>query len=132
VEREDVEQLRMELTAMDDWPGGAPIPASLTADEVEAVAHAALQDAALRVVVALSGIHALPARQIRAMLLEKVDLAGRRLDPEGLNRPLDDCTTEAIADYITHRHRRRPSSTHPHFLVSRNTATMRTSVGTFG
>ncbi|MGW1281341.1 hypothetical protein ACWD4V_30870 [Streptomyces tsukubensis] len=46
------------------------IPASLTADEVESVARAASQDPALRVVVALSGVHALPALQIRAMLLE--------------------------------------------------------------
>lgn len=46
------------------------IPASLTTDEVESVALAALQDPALRVVVALSGIHALPARQIRSMLVE--------------------------------------------------------------
>lgn len=63
------------------------IPVSLTADEVESVAVAALQDPALRVVVALSGIHALPTRQIRAMLIEHVDLPGQRLDPAGLNRP---------------------------------------------
>ncbi|MFJ5726443.1 hypothetical protein [Streptomyces sp. NPDC093149] len=59
------------------------IPASLTADEVKSVALAALQDPAFRVVVALSGIHALPARHIRAMQLEQVDLPGRRLDPGG-------------------------------------------------
>ncbi|MFJ6722918.1 hypothetical protein [Streptomyces sp. NPDC091259] len=107
------------------------IPASLTADEVESVARAALQDPALRVVVALSAIHALPARQIRAMLVEQVDLAGRRLDPDGLNRPLDDYTTEAISDYLAHRHRRWPNSTNPHLLISRNTATTTTAVGTF-
>lgn len=106
-------------------------PASLTADEVESVARAASQDPALRVVVALSGIHALPARQIRAMLLEQVDLPGRRLDPGGLNRPLDDYTAEAIGDYLVYRHRRWPNSTNPHLLVSRNTATTTTAVGTF-
>lgn len=107
------------------------IPASLTADEVESVAAAALQDPALRVVVALSGVHALPARQIRAMLLEQVDLPGRRLDPEGLNRPLDDYTAEAIGEYLAYRHHRWPNSTNPHLLVSRNTATTTTAVGTF-
>ncbi|MFF4243091.1 hypothetical protein ACFYY2_01285 [Streptomyces sp. NPDC001822] len=64
------------------------IPASLAADEVESVVLAALQDPALRVVVALSGMHALPARQIRSMLVELVDLPGRRLDPEDLDVPL--------------------------------------------
>ncbi|MGW0771114.1 hypothetical protein [Streptomyces sp. NPDC002676] len=38
------------------------IPVSLTAEEVEAVARAALQDPALRVVVALSGVHALQSQ----------------------------------------------------------------------
>lgn len=107
------------------------IPASLTADEVESVAVAALQDPALRVVVALSGIHALPARQIRSMLVEHVDLPGRRLDPEGLNRPLDDYTAEAISEYFAYRQRRWPNSTNPHLLITRNTATTATAVGTF-
>ncbi|MEV6425630.1 hypothetical protein [Streptomyces sp. NPDC051662] len=107
------------------------IPASLTADEMKSVAHAASQDPAVRVVVALSSIHALPARHIREMLLEQVDLPGRRLDPEGLNRPLDDYTTEAIGDYLAYRHHRWPNSTNPHLLVSRNTATTTMAVGTF-
>lgn len=114
--------------------GGQPaikIPVSLTADEVESVALAALQDPALRVVVALSGIHALPARQIRSMLVEQVDLPGRRLDPEGLDRPLDDYTAEAIINYVAYRHERWPNSTNPHLLISRNTATTTAAVGTF-
>ncbi|MBT2388214.1 hypothetical protein J7E87_01970 [Streptomyces sp. ISL-1] len=46
------------------------IPLSLTADEVESLAQAALQEPALRVDVALSGVHALPARRISSLLLE--------------------------------------------------------------
>ncbi|MFE7571476.1 hypothetical protein ACFU76_31710 [Streptomyces sp. NPDC057539] len=42
-----------------------PILASLTAEEVDAVAQAARQDPALRVVVALCGIDALAAHQSR-------------------------------------------------------------------
>ncbi|WP_331749453.1 hypothetical protein OG520_43895 (plasmid) [Streptomyces sp. NBC_00984] len=113
--------------------GGKPattIPTSLTTDEVEFVAQAARQDPALRVVVALAGIHALPARRIRSML-EEVDLPGRRLDPEGLDHPLDNYTAEAITDYLSHRHRHWPNSTNPHLLVSRNTATTTAAVGTF-
>ncbi|MCX5114778.1 hypothetical protein OOK13_41270 [Streptomyces sp. NBC_00378] len=98
---------------------------------MESVVHAALQDPALRVVVALSGIHALPARQIRSMLVEQVDLPGRRLDPGGLNRPLDDYTAEAIGEYLAYRHRRWSNSANPHLLITRNTATTTTAVGTF-
>jgi hypothetical protein len=104
------------------------IPASLSAEEVGAVAHAALQDPALRVVVALSGIHALPSYQIRTMLQEQVDLAGRRLDPEGLDRPLDEYTAEAVTHYLDYRHGRWPNSTNPHLLINRNTATTMTAV----
>lgn len=64
-------------------------------------------------------------------MLEQVDLPGRRLDPEGLNRPLDDYTSVAISDYVAYRHDRCPNSTNPHLLISRNTATTTTAVGTF-
>ncbi|MCQ6246136.1 hypothetical protein [Streptomyces malaysiensis] len=82
-------------------------------------------------VVALSGIHALSAHQIRTMLLEQVNLAGRHLDPECLNRPLDEYTAAAITNYLDYRHRRWPNSTNPHLLISRNTATTTAAVGTF-
>ncbi|MDH6129258.1 hypothetical protein [Kitasatospora sp. GP82] len=109
----------------------ASVPIPLTKQEVDAVALAARQDPALRVVVALAGVHALPARRIRALQLDEVDLAGRRLDPDGFDRPLDDYTAEAIADYLAYRRRRWPNSTNPHLLTSRNTATTTTAVGTF-
>ncbi|MFD9066745.1 hypothetical protein ACFVZ3_35090 [Kitasatospora purpeofusca] len=109
----------------------ASVPIPLTDQEVDAVALAARQDPALRVVVALAGVHALPARRIRALQLDEVDLAGRRLNTAGCNRPLDDYTTEAITDYLAHRRRRWPNSTNPHLLISRNTATTTTAVGTF-
>ena len=107
------------------------IPASLTTDEVEAVAQAALRDPALRVVVALSGIHALLALRVRTLLLDQVDLAEWRLDPESLNRPLDEYTAKAITDYLDYRRGRWPNSTNPHLLISQNTATTTTAAGTF-
>ncbi|MFH9043559.1 hypothetical protein ACH4FA_30030 [Streptomyces sp. NPDC017966] len=107
------------------------IPSPLTAEEVAEVAQAAQQDPALRVVVALSGIHALAAHQIRTLLLDQVDLAGCRLELESLNRPLDEYTAEAITNYLDYRRSRWPSSTNPHLLISRNTATTTTAVGTF-
>lgn len=107
------------------------IPASLTTEEVEAVARAAQQDPALRVVVAPSGIHALAAHQIRTLLLDQVDLARCRPAPENLNRPLHEYTAEAITNYLDYRRSRWPNSTSPHLLISRNTATTTTAVGTF-
>ncbi|MEU9455818.1 hypothetical protein [Streptomyces sp. NPDC048277] len=82
-------------------------------------------------VVALSGVHALQSQQIRTMLMDQVDLTGHRLDPEGLNRPLDEYTAEAITNYLDYRHHRWPNSTNPHLLISRNTATTTAPVGTF-
>ncbi|MGW1869981.1 hypothetical protein ACWCPS_31085 [Streptomyces mauvecolor] len=107
------------------------IPASLTTEEVEAVAQAALQDPALRVVVAPSGIHALAAHQTRTLLLGQVDLAGYRLDPANLNHPLDEYTADAITDYLAYRRDHWPNSTNPHLPISWNTATTTTAVGTF-
>ncbi|MFF3430286.1 hypothetical protein [Streptomyces sp. NPDC002602] len=65
------------------------------------------------------------------MLVEHVDLPGRRLDPVGLNRPLDDYTAEAIGGYLAYRQRRWPNSINPHLLITRNTDTTTTSVDTF-
>ncbi|MFJ9034691.1 hypothetical protein ACIRQP_40900, partial [Streptomyces sp. NPDC102274] len=45
--------------------------------------------------------------------------------------PLDDCTAEAITDYLAYRHRSWPSNTNPYPLVSRNTATTTAAVGAF-
>ncbi|MEV7939296.1 hypothetical protein AB0O82_24570 [Kitasatospora sp. NPDC088264] len=95
----------------------AAVPIPFSDQEVDAVALAARQDPALRVVVALAGVHALPARRIRALQLDEVDLAGRRLDPDGFDRPLDDYTAEAIADYPAYRRRRWPNSTNPHLRI---------------
>ncbi|MGW4914549.1 hypothetical protein [Streptomyces sp. NPDC004270] len=50
---------------------------------------------------------------------------------EDLDRPLDEYTAEAITDYVAYRRRRRPNSTNPHLLISRNTATTTAAVGTF-
>ncbi|SEG85325.1 Site-specific recombinase XerD [Actinacidiphila yanglinensis] len=107
------------------------IPVPLTDQEVAAVAGAARQDLVLRTVVALAGIHAMRPHLIRTLLRGQVDLAGRRLDPDGWNHPLDDYTAEAISDYLAYRHERWPNSTNPHLLITRNTATTTAPVGTF-
>ncbi|MFB8037256.1 hypothetical protein ACFC5Z_30845 [Streptomyces sp. NPDC056004] len=74
-------------------------------------------------------VHAL--RTLGGVPRSKVDLPGRRLGPGGLNRPLDNYTAEAIGEYLAYRHRRWPNSANPHLLITRNTATTTTAVGTF-
>jgi hypothetical protein len=98
------------------------VPAPLPAHIVAATAAAAKDDPALRAVVALVGIHALLPGQIRHLRLDQVDLPGRRLDPRGLDRPLDEFTADAIRGYLGFRKRRWPATTSPYLLVTRKTA----------
>ncbi len=98
------------------------VPAPLPAHLVTAAAAAARNDPALWVAVALAGVHALLPGQIRTLRLDQVDLPGRRLDPGGLDRPLDDVTATAITSYLGFRSQRWPSTTNPYLLITRKTA----------
>jgi hypothetical protein len=98
------------------------VPAPLPPHLLTATAAAAKDDTALRVVVALAGVHALLPGQIRRLRLDQADLAGRRLDPDGLDRPLDDFTAAAIRSYLAFRDQRWPATTSPYLLVTRKTA----------
>ncbi len=96
----------------------APMPARLLA----VTAAAAKENPALRVVIALSGVHALLPGQIRNLRLDQVDLADWRLDSGGLDRPLDEFTVSAINGYLAFRNQRWPATTSPYLLVTRKTA----------
>jgi hypothetical protein len=98
------------------------VPAPLPAHMVTAAAAAAKDDPALRVAIALAGVHALLPGQIRNLRLDQLDLPGRRLDPGGLDRPLDDVTADAITSYLGFRNQRWPSTTNPYLLITRKTA----------
>jgi hypothetical protein len=94
---------------------------SLRLDD-QVAAAAASDDPALRVAVALAGVHALLPGQIRRLRLDQVDLPGRRLDPGGLDRPLDEVTADAVTSYLGFRRQRWPSTTNPYLLITRKTA----------
>ncbi len=98
------------------------VPAPLPAHLLTTTAEAAKDDPALRVAVALAGVHALLPGQIRHLRLDQVDLPGRRLDPGGIDRPLDEFTATAIRGYLTFRDRRWSATTSPYLLVTRKTA----------
>ncbi len=98
------------------------VPAPLPAHLLTAAAAAARDDPALGAVVALAGVHALLPGQIRHLRLDQIDLSGRRLDPGGLERPLDEFTATAIRGYLDFRSQRWTATTNPFLLVTRKTA----------
>jgi len=98
------------------------VPAPLPAHLLATTAAAAKDDPALRVVIALAGVHALLPGQIRRLRLEQVDLPGLRLDPGGLDRPLDEFAAAAIRGYLALRNKRWPATGSQFLLVTRKTA----------
>ena len=54
--------------------------------------------------------------------LDQIGLADRRLDPGGLNRPLDEFTAAAVRDYLAFRLQQWPRTTNPHLLVNNHSA----------
>ena len=98
------------------------VPAPLPSHLLTAVAAVAKDNPALRVAVALAGVHALLPGQIRHLRLDQADLPGRRLDPGGLDRPLDEFTANAISGYLAFRNQRWPATANPYLLVTRKTA----------
>jgi hypothetical protein len=98
------------------------VPAPLPPHLIIATTAAARDDPALQVVVALAGVHALLPGQIRHLRMDQIDLASRRLDPGGLDRPLDEFTASAIRGYLDFRDQRWPATTSLYLLVTRKTA----------
>jgi integrase len=98
-----------------------PVLQPLTRTDLAAAVAAATTPQA-RVVVALAAIHAARPFQIRALQLDDVDLASRRLSVAGHERPLDDPTYHVLREWLTHRAHRWPHTANPHLLVSRESA----------
>ena len=72
------------------------VPAPLPAHLVTAAAAAAKDRSRAAGRGRAGRRHALLPGQIRHLRLDQVDLPGRRLDPGGLDRPLDEVTADAI------------------------------------
>ncbi len=98
------------------------VPMPLPAHLLTVTAEAAADNPALRAVVALAGVHALLPGQIRYLRIDQLDLPGRRLDPDGMDRPLDEFTVGAIRSYLDFRSTRWPDTASPYLLVTRKTA----------
>jgi hypothetical protein len=100
-----------------DYPVWQPLaPTDITAAvEAATTPHA-------RVFVVLAAIHAARPGQIRALQLNDVDLAGRRLRIAGHERPLDDLTHRVLCEWLTYRTHRWPNTANSHLLISKETA----------
>lgn len=94
-----------------------PIWPLLKPDDITASVAAATTVQA-RLCVVLAAVHAARPGQIRAMHLDDVDLAGRRITIAGNSRPLDDLTAQMLLDWLTHRRERWPNTANPHLLIS--------------
>ena len=98
------------------------VPTPLPSHLLAVTAEAAADDPGLQVVIALAGVHALLPGQIRHLRMDQIDIPGRRLDPGGLDRPLDEFTATAIHGYLGFRSTRWPATASPYLLVTRKTA----------
>jgi integrase len=93
----------------------------LRAEEIARTVEAADTPHA-RLFVALAAIHAARPGEIRALQLDDVDLANRRLTIAGRPRPLDDLTYRVLVDWLKHRRERWPHTANQHLVVSYCTA----------
>jgi site-specific recombinase XerD len=98
---------------------GAVIP--LQPNEINDALDAAAGPA-VRVAIALAGVHAARPHAIWAMRLDDVDLGDRRLIIDGRVRPLDDLTYRILTEWLQHRRSRWPNTANPHLIVNQHTA----------
>jgi hypothetical protein len=98
-----------------------PVFQPLTAEELASTLAVATTPQA-RLVVALAAVHAARCGAIRALHLDDVDLANRRLRIAGRPRPLDELTQRLLVEWLDHRRRRWPNTANPHLLLSTRTA----------
>jgi hypothetical protein len=101
-------------------PGSVPTP--LSPEAIQTLAAAAEGDPALKLLIALIGIHALYPHQARELPLAAFDFTGGRLMHGDIDHPLDAFTRQAAADYIQLRRSRWPHTRNPHLFLSSQTA----------
>jgi integrase len=98
-----------------------PVWQPLTAAHLaEAVAVATTP--AARLCVVLAAVHAARPGAIRALRLDDVDLASRRLRLGGTGRPMGELTGKVLREWLEYRQRRWPHTANPHLLVSKESA----------
>lgn len=98
-----------------------PVWQPLTATHLaEALAAATTPPA--RLCVVLAAVHAARPGAVRALHLDDLDLASRRLRLAGTDRPIGNLTCTVLREWLEYRQRRWPHTANPHLLVSRESA----------
>ena len=98
-----------------------PVWQLLTAAHL-AEAVAAATTPAARLCVVLAAVHAARPGAIRALHLDDVDLASRRLRLGGTGRPMGELTGKVLREWLEYRQRRWPHTANPHLLISKESA----------
>ncbi|USX56404.1 integrase [Lentzea sp. HUAS12] len=98
-----------------------PVWQRLSEEDIAAAAQAASTPQA-RLCVTLALVHAARPGQIRALQLDDVDLANRRLTVASRVRPLDELTYRMLIEWLGHRRRRWPHTANAHLLISKESA----------
>ncbi|EDY53104.1 conserved hypothetical protein [Streptomyces clavuligerus] len=79
-----------------------------------------------RLTIALAAVHAVPGRDMRAILTADVNLARGTVEiRRGLLRHtlyMEELTHRLTAEWLSYRHRRWPASSNPHLLVTQKSA----------
>jgi len=83
---------------------------------------AAATGPAVRVAIALAGVHGARPHAIWAMRLDDVNLGDRRLVINGRVRPLDELTHTVLLEWLQHRRSRWPHTANPHLIINQHTA----------
>jgi hypothetical protein len=98
-----------------------PVWQPLTSDHLAEAAAAAATPPA-RLCFVLAAVHAARPGAIRALHLDDVDLASRRLRLAGTDRPMGDLTCKIVSEWLEYRKHRWPHTANAHLLVSRESA----------
>jgi integrase len=84
-------------------------------------ARAADGDPGLRLILALTAIHAMRALHIMSAQTDDVDLASGRIVVGGQQRPLDAYTRDAVTAWLDYRQERWPRRVNPHLVINQPT-----------
>jgi site-specific recombinase XerC len=103
-----------------------PLPRPLPQDALHLAAEA-IRDPRTRLSFTLAAIHALGSAEQRGLRVDQLDRSSGRLTVCRPGRAdhtvyLDEYTSVAVTAWLTERHRRWPTCTNPHLLVTRQTA----------
>ncbi|WP_406864281.1 helix-turn-helix domain-containing protein [Streptomyces sp. HUAS MG47] len=104
------------------------VPQPLGREAIKSMAEAAATDPALKLLIALIGIHAPYPHQARALPVFAIDFIRGRHALGDIDHPLDTFTRQAAADCIELRRERWPDTRDPHLFISSQTAYSRAAV----